>query len=173
MDGHSAGAGRGELIDRLGEDSELREKWQAYCLIGDALRGEPALGRSVAARVMSVLENEPTVLAPVRVRHKPSHRGALLDRALPIAASLMGVAAVGWVAMTLSETRISESSAVAPVAALKQLPASIERVSADPAPIDLHREYVFIHQASSRNGPIPSVAQYVRSVSELQSGGNR
>lgn len=175
MDGHRAEAGPDEIIDLLGKDSELRERWHSYCLIGDALRSEPKLGGDIATRVMDALTDEPTALSPPRARARAVGRAksGFLDRALPLAASLMGVAAVGWVAMTVYADRDEQAPAVAAVASLKEAPSTIERVASAPVVSETHQEYVFIHQASSRNGPIPGVAQYVRSVSELQTGGTR
>lgn len=47
---------------------ELSRTWRDYHLIGDVMRQEAYTGTDMAARVMAQLEEEPTVLAPVRAR---------------------------------------------------------------------------------------------------------
>lgn len=63
------GAERARLALRtLGSSPRWRERYDTYCAIGDALRGThaPAGGADLTARVMAALEQEPTVLAPMR-----------------------------------------------------------------------------------------------------------
>jgi len=168
MDGDPAMDRPDDVLARLGTDSELRECWQTYCLIGDAMRGERVDAEGFVSRVMGALDDHPTVLAPVRRR--TLEKGLLPQRLLPLAASVMGVAAVGWIATSIGTSdKASEPRAVQAVAQVASpLPV---RNSATVAAVDPHREYVFVHQASSRNSPLPGVAQYVRSVSEVQGGG--
>ncbi|MCB1929048.1 MAG: sigma-E factor negative regulatory protein [Rhodocyclaceae bacterium] len=163
LDGAAAQDREDAVLTRIRADAELRERWQVYCLIGDAMRGERVTGGSVVDGVMSALESEPTVLAPRRASRL---KGSLAHRALPIAASVMGVAVVAWMATTIGGD--PEVRAVQPVAKLDAPPRHVAPVAT--GSIEPHREYVFIHQASSRNSPLPGVAQYVRSVSEVQGG---
>jgi sigma-E factor negative regulatory protein RseA len=51
-------------LSRAKGDPAMREAWDTYHLIGDALRGQAALSADVLAKVSSALEQEPTVLAP-------------------------------------------------------------------------------------------------------------
>src|SRR5258708_19953640 len=51
-------------LGRLRTDTELRRAWDAYHLIGDALRGH--IGADLTGRVVARLQEEPTVLAPQR-----------------------------------------------------------------------------------------------------------
>lgn len=71
------------------------ERWRIYSLVGDGLRGEPGDSRDITACVMARIATEPVVLAP----------GKLVPRQrthpfLALAASVAGVAVVGWLALT-------------------------------------------------------------------------
>lgn len=171
MDGDGSVTEPGELIEKLGADSELQESWHTYCLIGDALRGEAIRSAGFVSRVMDALEHEPTVLAPPQSRRRRS--SGFADRLLPVAASVMGVAVVGWIALSLDQGEAHPPAAARPLAAGPASLASAPAPASVGSPIDTHREYVFIHQASSRNGPLPGLAQYIRSVSEIQPDGRQ
>lgn len=162
LDEHASGA----VLDSMRHEPDLKARWDEYCLIGDMLRGENGGRTDFTARVMAGLEDEPTVLAPARQPDK--NRQGLAGSLMPIAASIMGVMAVGWVAHTLSsqpEAGVSLAGvgntvrleAVAPVqaAALVQ-------------PMDPRREYVLMHQATTGGGPLSGAMQYVRTVSDTQ-----
>lgn len=162
------------VFDSLRRDASLRRDWDAYCTIGDVLRGEGAGSPDMLKRVMATIEVEPTLLAP-QPRTEETASGSRAWRALmPIAASVMGVAAVGLVASSI----YSGSEPVAQVASV------VERAHiADSAPVrpvavtvdveDPHREYVFAHQAMTGGGPIPGAVQYIRSVSVAGQDGGR
>ena len=173
MDGDDSVAESGKLIDRLASDSELRERWSAYCLIGDTIRGQSSCSPEFSARVMGALDDELTVLAPPRRAPAKSRQSGVFDRVLPIAASAMGVAAVAWIALSLNASPTPPKLSAQPLASVDRGSALVERVAVGVAPTDSHHEYVFIHQASSGNGRIPGVAPYVRSVSEVQQGAAR
>lgn len=93
------------LFDGELEDHELRaalkasladeERWRAYGLIGDGLRGENVDLPDLTAGVMARLAEEPVVLAPRNLKARPRHHPLLA-----LAASVAGVAVVGWVALT-------------------------------------------------------------------------
>lgn len=163
-------------LEGLRRDGELRKDWDAYCLIGDVLRGECHGRPDFVSRVMSSLEEEPVVLAPGA--SGGGTRRSVWQALLPVAASVMGVAAVGWVASAL----YSSEKAATPVMAVQQRVATTTIASAAvpvavPAAVvatpvsmaeDAHREYVFAHQAMTAGGPMPGAVQYVRSVSDSQ-----
>ncbi|MFN3986552.1 MAG: sigma-E factor negative regulatory protein [Rhodocyclaceae bacterium] len=154
------------LLDGMRTDPSLRRQWDAYCLIGDALRGEHAQAGDFAARVMAGLDSEPTVLAPA-VSVQARERRGLARALMPVAASVMGVLAVGWVAFTLSsqpQTGVPMAS-VAPRMTPEPMPVTA-RANPTETRDDAHREFVFVHQAMSGGGPIPGVVQYVRTVSD-------
>ena len=52
------------VFDGLRRDPDLRRDWEAYCLIGDVLRGDRDGSDDFVVRVMANLDAEPTVLAP-------------------------------------------------------------------------------------------------------------
>lgn len=152
-----------QMLDSIRRDPRLAARWDDYCLIGDTLRGEHIGARDFTARVMAGLEDEPVVLSPMHARAVA--RPGIVRSLLPIAASVMGVLAVGWVAHTLS-SQPSGSVSMAGVGG-----ARVETVALRPQPVavpvsgDAHREYVFVHQAMSGGGPLPGAIQYVRTVS--------
>ena len=163
------------VFDRLRRDDLLRKDWEAYCLIGDLIRGDRLGSVDFVGRVMAGLDAEPTVLAPAAT----VARRSVLQALMPIAASVMGVAAVGLVAATL----YSQDAAVSPATV------AVQRIAAQPllagsaslggqsAGAQVHvddpmREYVFAHQGVS-GGPMPAAVQYVRTVSAQSAGAGR
>lgn len=154
------------VFESIKRDAGLREDWERYCLIGDVLRDESSLSAGFTDKVMASLDGEPTVLAPVR-----RERSAWAARLMPIAASVMGVAAVGWVALTLNGPgpevqRLASAKPAAVVAA------PVERVALAPAEAS-EREYLFAHQAMAPAAGMPGVAHYVRTVSDTRVAGER
>jgi sigma-E factor negative regulatory protein RseA len=89
---------------------------------------------------------------------------------MPIAASVMGVAAVGWVAMTLNgpDGEVQRWPAPAVVASA----APVERVSRASVESS-EREYLFAHQAMAPAAGMPGVAHYVRTVSDTRVAAER
>lgn len=86
-----------KAIAHDGEEGELRTAWRDYGLIGDALRREQISGGDMTASVMTRVRAEPFLLVPPR----RSPGTALTPPARPLfalAASLAGVAVVGWLA---------------------------------------------------------------------------
>ncbi|WP_050418376.1 sigma-E factor negative regulatory protein [Azoarcus sp. CIB] len=158
------------VFESMRRDRSLRTDWEAYCLIGDVLRGERDGSAGFVGRVMANIVEEPTLLAPP-VRG-PAEGGRLWQSVMPLAASVMGVAAVGWVAHTLyrdqgpgAGSRVAVARSSAAVAAHTVVrPAA---VAPAPVAVDPTREYVFVHQAMSGGGPISGVIQHVRTVSDV------
>jgi sigma-E factor negative regulatory protein RseA len=169
IDGHFDDArDDGAVVGRMAHSDEARETWQTYCLIGDALRSEAALGKDLTASVMDRLEQEATVLSPVNTVRDRQRTQGVWHRLMPIAASVMGVAAVGWVVLQLNSTESAPVLAQAPQqaapiqAVAANAPASEPRVTRDTA----LRAFVLAHQGTAR-GALPGVAPYVRTVAEL------
>lgn len=173
LDGELGEELRHPVFNALKQDSSLRTDWEAYCLIGDALRGDRDGGADFVGRVMAGLDAEATVLTPVA--RPPSAANSPYWRSLmPLVASLMGVAAVGWVAHTLYSTPgepVSLASSLPARAASAEVQsAAIRPVSAGREVVDPHREYVFVHQAMTGGGPISGAIQNVRAVSDVGQG---
>ena len=90
LDGALDEAASDRMLDTLKRDAGLRREWERYSLIGDVLRDEPVLSADFTGRLMLQLDSEPTILAPARVESRSGWAGHFM----PIAASVMGVAAV-------------------------------------------------------------------------------
>ncbi len=156
-------------LDALRRDPEQRVRWNTYCLIGDVLRGEREGSVDFTLRVMAEIRSEPTLLAPRAgpVETGDVRAGGPLQSVFAVAASLMGVAAVGWVALSMlgGDDALPVSASLEPAVQFVEqvaLPSSAVAVSQQTDP---HRKYVFVHQAMNGGGPIPGAVQYVRTVS--------
>jgi len=165
------------VFDGLRRDVSLRKDWEAYCLIGDVIRGEHSGSKDFVDRVMAGLDDEPVVFAPGAAGSASARRNAW-QVLMPIAASVMGVAAVGLVAATLysqesaaptsvAVQRIAVQPVVATAVASGAGTARVQGTADDPL-----REYVFAHQGVS-GGPMPAAVQYVRTVSVSNEGMGR
>lgn len=147
-------------IDALRRDKELQEAWNTYHLIGDVLRRSPEYSPHLSRQVMARLLKEPVLFVPVaQPKRSP------LRLALPMAAAIMGMAAVGWVALSLNAPQPVELAAKTHSAGGSAAPAK------DQTPSGALKEYLVAHQAHSPSGGIEGVAPYVRTVSEIHKGG--
>lgn len=170
------------MFDRIRSDNEVLHAWHTYHLIGDSIRGDADLHANLVGAVMSRIESEPTVLAPIPRRAASNVR---LRWALPLAASVMGVGAVAWVSQSLNQQSASPEAvarpAVAPLAgtpipqvapvalgapAAQASPQTPNSGSLLPVQATFGREYLIAHQAYSPGAKMSGVAQYVRTVSE-------
>src|SRR5688572_5815944 len=97
MDGELDERQHQQELSRLRQDGELRQTWNTFHLIGDALRGERLLLADVAGPFSRRLAAEPTVLAPQRT-HARARKVTTV--ALSAAASVAAAAFVGWVALS-------------------------------------------------------------------------
>lgn len=168
LDGELDDAQRRPVFDALKREEALRTDWEAYCVIGDVLRGDNVASAGFVERVMAGLDAEATVLAP-RVAPAAVARRSAWSSLMPLAASVMGVAVVGWVAYTLNDTS-ADGERVASVAPRAQV-AEIDRAGMRPTSVatsdEAHREYVFVHQATTGGGPISGAMLQVRTVSDV------
>lgn len=139
------------VLAAMDHDEELRNAWDGYHLIGDALRRVPGLERDLVTRVMADLEREPVVLAPQVGRVAEFARSSLA-----IAATAAGVAAVAWVALDHYPLP-PQALSVALVAA--QSAAAVEK------PNERMREFLVAHQTYSPTNRIQGGTSYVRTVS--------
>lgn len=94
LDGELDHTERSSALDTLIKDDALRQRWERYHLISDAMkRNLPrAIDNQLASRVMDALQDEPTVLAP------PKRTGSSLGQrmaGLAVAASVAAVAVLG------------------------------------------------------------------------------
>src|SRR5712691_4753671 len=110
MDGELDDRAAADAIQALSGEGEARDSWRLYHLISDAMRDTPVLSAGFAARVSDKLAAEPTVVSPNRIRPEPRKWFAAPAAA---AASLAGVALVGWLALSPQQ---QDAPAPAPVA---------------------------------------------------------
>ena len=139
------------VLSALHNDEDLRFTWDRYQLIGDTLRGASALATNITPGVMAVLHGEPTILAPAARR--PT---GVLRNAAALAASLTGVAVVGWLAL---------SPPVSPVAVAPLMAKSASPVVAGAPESGRMQEYLMAHQAYSPSSRIQGGASYIRTIS--------
>ncbi|MCU0897166.1 MAG: sigma-E factor negative regulatory protein [Burkholderiales bacterium] len=169
LDGELDSDAAGRVCGRLREDAELRETWEAYALIGDALRGTAATGMSREA-FAARLASEPTVLAP---RAAPAVRPAMRATryALSAAAGLAAVGFVGWMALPALQGP-GVDVARAPVAAPQETAVVAATVAAPVVPAAQGvSDYLLAHQRFSPAFAMQGVAPYVRTVADEQAGG--
>jgi sigma-E factor negative regulatory protein RseA len=158
MDGELEGHETAETLRALRRSEELRSQWCDCQLIGAALRGESELGIDVAARVMSALDLEPTVMAP-----KPRRLLEWQRPALALAASAAGVAVVAWLALTPAGDGVP--TAATGVASAKPAP-----VLAQSRSTPRLQEYLLAHQAYAPGGAIVGGARNIRTVAASGEG---
>jgi sigma-E factor negative regulatory protein RseA len=172
LDDHQAARAYAQVKD----DQALREQWHEFHLIGDALRGEPALSPRFNETLSARLAQEPTVLAPRRSLAEPRR---ITRYALSAAASIAAVAVVGWIALSsLSPSGVIGPQAVAPagsgVAVTPVVTTAGGRGEAVPASVPSEgrmNEYLFAHQRFSPSTALQGVAPYIRTVSATRSEG--
>lgn len=91
MDGELDEQAAANVLQSVSTDAELKSTWQAYHLIGDAMRGGALLHVDVREQVTNRLQDEPTVLAP-----RPHVRRRLVTARYAVAASVALAGVVGW-----------------------------------------------------------------------------
>ena len=107
------------LLGALKNDAQLKQSWDRYHILGDALRKMPQISADFSAKVMRRLASEPTVLAPQRKTKPAAQRFAL-----PLAASFAAVSLVGLLTWQMTQMNQSDSS----LARLAAAP-SVQRVA--------------------------------------------
>lgn len=164
------------LFDGELEDHELRaalktgladgERWRLYGLIGDGLRGEDVDLPDMTASVMARLAEEPVVLAPRNL--KAAHRHHPL---LALAASVAGVAVVGWVALTgnpqlpaaAQHLAMAQKDRSATAAGAVQPAPTFSQASQAPMAGDLS-EYLLAHHAQAATLRLGDSTKQIRTV---------
>ncbi len=142
-------------VARLKDDPELRERWDMFHMVGDALRGDPLLSPGFNEAFAKRLAAEPTVLAPRRMTRQARK---VTTYALSAAASVSAAAFVAWVAMMPSES----GSLVAGNGPNLQADVSALRPVSSDASMN---EYFLAHQGFSPSTALQGLAPYIRSVS--------
>ena len=156
MDGELGDQAAAQTIDALARDREALDAWRTYHLISDALRDTQVLSEGFVGRVSAKLAEEPTVLAPGRLRMRSGEP----RRWVAVAAGVAAFALVGWLGFAPQQT------AVAPVA---QAPQPTAQIDIKPALVPLPsgtNDYLLAHQGFSPRVSLQGMAPYVRTVSE-------
>jgi sigma-E factor negative regulatory protein RseA len=166
MDGELDEQQAQQQFSRLKHDADLRNCWDEFHLIGDALRGEFMLSQQFSQRLTDRLAHEPTVLAPRR-----SGGRRVIAYALSAAASLCAIGLVGWVALSGNPSTPWADFARGPAA---PSPATIPATLLANVPSDgKMNEYLIAHQEFSPSTTIQGLAPYIRSVSSTRSAKGR
>ena len=154
MDGELGAHEAGRAIGVVCGNDELKEKWHAYHVIGEALRGEGLCRGASTRRIMDALASEPTVLAPRRL---PSASPARI--AFAAAASVATVAVVGWIGL-------QDRGAPAEPAVASSAPAATATpvLASNVVPLKNVNEYLVVHRQ------LPN-AEYYRPVSNQAAAG--
>lgn len=142
-------------------DPELCPSWGDYQLIGDALRGEASLSSDITSRVMRRLAEEPTVLAP-----RPTIRRNTWQRSvLAMAASVAGIAVVGWLALS-QQPPARDPTALARLEPPARVAVTQSVATSSPG----MQEYLLAHQANAPGLHLQGGAQHIRTVSAVGKG---
>jgi sigma-E factor negative regulatory protein RseA len=161
MDGELDAHQAGQELTRLKNDPEAKASWEAYHLIGDAMRGDRGLSPQFSERLTARLAAEPTVLAP---RRGPARRAVAY--AWSAAASLSAVALVGWMALN---NPIPPQAPDTLAGGKQTVPAAEPQVELASVPSEGRmNEYLIAHQEFSPSTAIQGVATYIRTVSATQ-----
>jgi sigma-E factor negative regulatory protein RseA len=151
-------------LGRLRTDADLRRAWDAYHLIGDALRGH--VSADLTDRVVARLQVEPTVLAP---RQKTLAARRLAWYAMSAAAS---VAAVTLVVLTASsgwraEPQLAAGSEASAAGRVSTVTAGLPATDARPLVIGAEVEnYLLAHQPYSHASAMQGIVPYARTVAD-------
>ena len=150
-----------QVLDRLHADGGLRDEFALQVAVGDALRGDIDLDARFTASVMSRLDEEPTVLAPVARTPVAAPQRLWMSAA----AAAAGVALVSWLGLdVLSESGpVQMASTAVPVAA-SYIPQPRVEIASNDAPL---RAYLVAHHGYSPTGSMQGVALYARGVSDV------
>ena len=164
MDGELDERATEAALGALRRDAQAIDAWRTYHLVSDAMRDTPLLSAGFAARFSERLAAEPTVLAP-------SPRPAWPRLALAAAASVAGIALVGWLAFAPqrpSETGQLAQSAGAPKSAAVAATVSpkVPVLAVTTVLPKAANDYLLAHQGFSPRVYLQGMAPYVRTVSE-------
>lgn len=140
------------LLGKMKKDPRASREWQAYHLIGDALRQPDHICKDISASFHERLQAEPVVFAP---RRRATQKVRYF--ALSAAASVMALALVAWMSLQAG----TEPS---PQIASAQQQNSVRPASfSSPNNVD---DYVMAHQEFSPSADVHGAASYIHAVSD-------
>lgn len=161
MDGECSEMEIGLALRRLAKDADLKERWERYHLISDAIRNDlpNALETGFSSRVMAAIDQE-APLRPMLPSAPPSWQKPLAGFGL--AASVMVVAA-----FTLMNFN-GEPSAVEPLAVspkpVAQPPQQVAQATPDNSERSRLNNYLLNHNEFASRNSVQGVLPYVRIV---------
>jgi len=152
IDGEFEIEGSEHIFTSIKSGGELKEAWQHYHLIGDAMRGNVHMRHDFSARVMQALEAEPTVLA---VSNSESSEQTPVVKSNPFKSTKIwsiaaSVAAVMFVGLMVLQQQLDQSEDMSPVEIAQSMPV----------------EYLAAHQAAAPSGS----AYYIQTASYTEQG---
>jgi sigma-E factor negative regulatory protein RseA len=156
FDGEAQGDPAGRLIKAATREQELLEAWRLYALIGDQLRENGSDAKEMTASVMGRIREEPVVLAPRRLELRPQHPF------LALAASLAGVAVVGWLAMADGQPTLPQE---ARIAAVSPAPTFDQSAGVHAGARGDMSEYLLAHHTQAASFRLGDSTEHVRTVS--------
>lgn len=124
--------------------------WNCYHTIGDALRGETAVTRSVSVAVSRQLAQEPAILAP-----RMGGVAGPASWAWAVAASVAAVTVVGWTAYSMVDST--------PAGFAKAREAGTVR-AAQVRAVTVPTDYLLAHQEYAPANVLQGVGPYLRDV---------
>jgi sigma-E factor negative regulatory protein RseA len=148
-----------QVLDRLHADGSLRDEFALQVAVGDALRGDIGLGAAFTASVMSRLDDEPTVLAPIARPPAASPSRMWMSAA----AAVSGIALVSWLGLDFMPAGAPVQLAATPMAETYTAPIRAAGANSE-APL---RAYIVAHHGFSPTGSMQGVALYARGVSDV------
>lgn len=171
MDGELDQQNIANIMTAIKNDNELKQQWDHYHLIGDALRQSSRLSTNIAPNVSRQLKAEPTILSP-QIPHRTDNNQKYKVFAFAIAASVIAMVAGGVVMNHLHEPRkvmVAEQS--------KQdhnFSATPIMISSPPAirhhthpPVDIN-DYLLVHREFSPGTAVRGHISNVSSTSDYQ-----
>lgn len=168
MDGELDEREAGREVVRLKAEEALRERWDEFHLISDALHGEPLLSSRFNATFSRRLAEEPTVLAP---RRRTPRARRMTTYAMSAAASVSAAALVAWVALGPTAP-VADQLAKGPEANVEESAGPSVQLANVPSDGRMN-EYLLAHEGFSPSTALQGVAPYIRTVSATRPAGSR
>ncbi len=111
------------LLSAMKASGDVKEAWQHYHLIGDAMRDEVQTPLNVSDKIMQALEDEPTVLVTNKQVQSDAPLAARRSKKLPMVWSVAAsVAAVMFVGLMTFDLPFNEPNALTPIAIAESVP---------------------------------------------------
>ncbi|MEO1957715.1 MAG: sigma-E factor negative regulatory protein [Methylophilaceae bacterium] len=144
------------LITAMKADGEMKESWEQYNLIGDAIRGDDNVRPDLTVKIMRGLDDEPTVLAVNKQLQDTIVGDSKSDTKRPVVRTPVflsvsaSVAAIMFVGLMVFELQLDNVDDMSPVEIANSLPI----------------EYLQAHQSAAPSG----AAYYIQSTSYTEPG---